>query len=722
NASAGVISIVTQKPKFDFGGNVEASYGNYNAVVVKGVVTGPLTDTIAASLAGGFNRRDGFAKDGGTGNRNNERHRWFARGQLLFEPDSPLSVRLIGDYGKIDENCCAVVNLRAAAPTGAILMLGGMVNPADRPFADVVYNNFDSTNKIENYGGSAQIDYDLGAAKLQSITSYRRTNALTNQDSDFSSADLLGRNWQDLRIKTFTQEFRVSAELADKVNALVGAFYFNEKIAQENELLLGTQFRPYADLLIRGQSANAFNLSQVEQLLGAAIGNPAAYVGRFFAPGTGFTENYRLKDESYSLFGQVDVELTDRLTLTGGIAYTHDKKRFVTNSASNEAFSAVPLAALIPNATNVLIAQNVAAALQIPVTQITPQIIQGFAMNPATAAIFQQIQAGSAAAAGQLPALGALQFLPPFLNVPNAIESGRVSDGDFSYTARLAYDVTDSINVYLGYATGYKAASVNLSRDSRPTPSDLVAIQAAGLGLPNLNSGSRYAGAEDSTLYEAGLKANWDLATANVAVFKQSIKGFQSNIFTGTGFFLANAGKQSVFGVEFEGTFRPVRPLTLSLSMTYLDGKYDRFLLSAFGDLSGSVPGGVSPLSATFGAQWDQDIGDDKLILRADYHYEAPFKLVEGLPGLVVKHPITGQVLSVDAALAAAREFKQEINDVNASITYAMSNGLELSVWGRNLLDDRTILQIFDSPAQVGSISGYLNQPRTYGISARFRW
>ena len=76
----------------------------------------------------------------------------------------------------------------------------------------------------------------------------------------------------------------------------------------------------------------------------------------------------------------------------------------------------------------------------------------------------------------------------------------------------------------------------------------------------------------------------------------------------------------------------------------------------------------------------------------------------------------------MSAALAAAREFKQDINDVNASLTYSMANGLDLSVWGRNLLNDRTILQIFDSPAQPGSISGYPNQPRTYGVAARYRF
>src|SRR3546814_6544085 len=47
--SADVISIITQKPRFDFGGSLEASYGNYDAIIVKGDVTGPISDTVARS-------------------------------------------------------------------------------------------------------------------------------------------------------------------------------------------------------------------------------------------------------------------------------------------------------------------------------------------------------------------------------------------------------------------------------------------------------------------------------------------------------------------------------------------------------------------------------------------------------------------------------------------------------------------------------------------------
>ena len=727
NASAGVISIVTKKPQFQFGGNVEASYGNYDAVVVKGTVTGPLSENVAFSLAGGLNKRDGIVRDLATGERTNERDRWFGRGQLLFDNHDGLELRLIGDYGKIDENCCAVVNLRQATPTAAIFALGGAVNQPGEKYDNIVYNNFESSNRIENWGVSGQLDYDLGATKLTSITSYRRTNALTNQDSDFSSADLLGRNWQDLRIKTFTQELRANFEVGERITGLIGGYYFNEKIDQNNEVFWGDDARPYANLLVQSLSGGALSVPALETAFGAYEGNPAKYAGQFFASGTGLTEAYKLKNEAWSIFGQLDFEVAPGLTVTGGLNYTHDKKRFATNTTSNDVFSGINFDDPRYSAFRQQLLLG-GALRSVGVDPTNPAAIFAFATNPQTAPIYQQLVGfanGNAnnPAANPLNPLRALQYFPQFMNVPNAVEPGKVSDGDFSYTARVAWDVTPTVNFYAAWATGYKAASINLSRDSRPTPADLVELRAQGLAVTNLTSGSRFANAENSTVYEAGIKGNWGIVSANVAVFKQEIKNFQSNIFTGSGFFLANAGKQSAFGIEFEGSAKPIDQLTLTMAWTYLDPKYDTFQLSAFGDLSGTTPAGVPPLSATFSAEFVQPVGTrgDRIILRGDYHYESQFRLVEGLPGLVVRDS-AGNVTDVSAALAAAREFKQDINDMNASLTYAMANGLELTVWGRNLLNDRTILQIFDSPAQPGSISGYPNQPRTYGVAARYRF
>lgn len=731
NASAGIISFVTKEPQFDFGGNIEATYGRFNAVTVKGVVTGPITDNFAVSFAAGTNKRDGYVRDLGSNTRTNERDRWFMRGQFLVKPTDNLKMRMILDYAKIDENCCAVVNLRQANPgaTSVIFGLGGKLNDPTKPFGDVVYNNFPSSNQIENWGSSGQIDWDAGPIKLTSITAWRRNQSVTNQDSDFSSADLLGRNYQDLGIKTFTQEFRLTSDFDGPLNFVAGVFHFDETIKQRNQLYQGTQFRPYADNLIKLLSGGASNVLAVEGLLGAASGNPGLYIGRFFGAGKGMDESYRLRDKAFSAFGQIDFEVTDRLTLTGGLNYTKDKKNFSTNVAASEVFSSVQLQSLIPNATNVLIAQGVGKVLGttlVPTGFASPAQIQAVATGgfgaAAQTAYNTQVVPQATAGANSLLGLKSLQFLPPFLNVPNAVESGKVSDGDLSWTLRAAYDVNDAINVYVSYATGYKAASVNLSRDSRPFLYDQAAIVGAGLSLPNLTYGTRYAAPENSSVYEFGLKAKWGrMAAVNIAVFKQAIKGFQSNVFTGTGFALANAGKQSTWGVEFEGMFKPMDQLSLNLAATYLKPKYDDFTNSAFGDISGMKPAGVPPWSVTAGFTWDQPVGDNNLILAASFHHESAFTPVEGLAYPITSRPPTPAMVAASTA-AADLYGRHSVNELDASLTFAMANGLELGIWGRNLTNDRYIMQIFDTSAQSGSVSGYPSQPRTYGVTARFKF
>lgn len=660
NASAGVISIVTEKPQFDLGGNVEATYGNYDAVTLKGVVTGPLSDTVAASLSGGLNKRDGYNRDlGPAGGTTNERNRWFMRGQLLFQPSKDLSVRIIGDYGKIDENCCGVVNVLTAAPTAALELLNGAptaVNPDNAPFGNVVYNNIPSTNDIDNYGISGQIDYVSGPLKFTSITAWRKVTSLTNQDSDFTGTDLLGRNWQDQKISTFTQEFRIASDYDGPFNFLLGGFYFNEKINQANEIKWGSAADNYANLLIFQRAG--LSLAQVEAGLGAQPGT-------FFVEGSGLTEAYKLKNEAFSLFFQGDVKPTENLTLTGGIAYNKDKKSYTLNATSSDAFSKIALA-------------------------------------------------------GPFIALKPFQFFPEFLDVPNAVEPGKTKDDQFTYTARLAYDVTDQINAYVSFATGYKASSVNLSRDSRPLLADSAAL--AGQTVVNQTYGSRIADPEKSTVYEAGIKSSWGIGSANLAVFKQSIEGFQSNIFTGTGFALSNAGEQSTFGIEFEGTLRPINPFTLSLALTYLEPEFDSYKQSACGNVSGSTPAGIPKWSGTIGGQYEHEMSNgDKVIARANYHFESESQIVDCLPAFVVTNA-TGAITDAALGISMAKEFRRKVDEVDASITYAMKNGLELSIWGRNLTNDRYLISIFDSPAQKGSVSGYPNQPRTYGGSVRYRF
>lgn len=727
NASAGIISIVTAPPQFEFGGSAELSYGNYNAIVAKADITGPITDTVAFSLAGNYNRRDGYADDLFLGTDVNDRNRYGVRGQLLFEPNDGLTIRLIGDYDNIDENCCIAGNI-VNGPTGAIVqaLAGGRGIDAENIFSYDIFNNFLSTNEIQNYGGSGQIDYDIGSLTLTSITAYRQVRADTNQDSDFTGADLIGRNSQDLDIDTFTQELRISSDFDGPVNFLLGGYYFNEKIDQQNDIRFGTQFRAYGDQLVRAASGGALNVALLEQTFGALEGAPTRYVNAFFRNGDGLDEQYNLKDEAWSIFGTVDVELTDRLTLSGGFNYTQDRKRFSTDVDSTDVFSTINLddPRYAPFRNQLLfqggLAQQIGALSGLGRSATAAEIGAFAGANPV---VFGQVSAGVQAfatanqnspAANPLGGLRGFQFLPPFLNLPNSVESGRTSDNDLAYSVRASYELTDTVNIYATYATGFKASSINLSRDSRPLASDRAALIAAGLTRVNQGFGSRFAGPEESEVYEFGLKAQWDRVAANLAVFQQKVSGFQSNIFTGTGFALANAGEQSVFGFEFDGSVTPVDPLTFTLAVTYLDSVYDSFVNTGIAvpgqptpaqggpqvDLSGETPAGIPELSFNMGAVYTQEFGDDNsLALRVDYSYQSPVLIADNIPGI-----------------------KREQENLNASLTLGLSNGFEFSVWGRNILDDQYITTVFPSVAQAGSISGYPSLPRTYGATARYRF
>ncbi len=717
NASAGVISITTDEPKFKFGGKLEGTYGTYNAVVLKGTVTGPITPDFAVSLTAGYDHRNGYDHDLATGASINGRNREFVRGQALYQPDNQLKIRVIADFDRINELCCGVFNLVAGPTAPIITALGGQNNSTANIYANNTYSNFDSTNLIKNYGVSGQIDYDMGAIKLTSITAYRKSTSITNEDADFSSADLLRPFAQQLGIRTFTQELRLTSNLPGPINFLLGGFYFNEHVDQNNQLAFGNAFRPFADAQIRAATGNTQNVAALEGEFGAVQGNPNLYTGKFFAAGEGQNQTYGLTDNSASIFAQADFKVTDRLTLTGGINYTHDAKRFSAvvapgNGVTTDVFSSIDLNVMRNALTNAGISQTIGGILHLPGGFASPQQIGAFAgANPAA---FGQISAGAAAATAPLLGLKALQLNLPFLGVPNAVEPGKTNDGNVSYTARVAFDVDKVFKAYLDFSTGFKASSINLSRDSRPALADAAAIQAAGLTQTNQTYGSRFAGPENSTVYEAGLKANWGVASLNLAVFKEIIKGFQQNLFTGTGFYLANAGKESEFGIEAEGMIHPTHDMTLSSGLTYLNPKYDSFVLSAVGDLSGTKPAGIPSL--TFNAAIDNNhrFGNgDRLILRADWHYESRTAMVEGLPGFS-----TSQATQI----AEAQMFTRLVSEFDASATWSMHNGIDLMIWGRNITNQRHLITIFDSPAQAGSVSGYTNQPRTLGATARIKW
>ena len=181
---------------------------------------------------------------------------------------------------------------------------------------------------------------------------------------------------------------------------------------------------------------------------------------------------------------------------------------------------------------------------------------------------------------------------------------------------------------------------------------------------------------------------------------------FQSNLFTGTGFALSNAEQQSTRGFEFDTVITPADPLAITFAMTYLDATYDSFANSPVGDLTGMRPGGIPEFAISTSATYTHDFGysGNQLIARVDYNHESNVFVNNGLSSV------------------RDNNFRREVNLVNASLTLALANGIEIAGYVRNLTNDRYILTVFPSVAQSGSVSGYPSAPRTYGGTVRFKF
>ena len=371
NASAGVISVSTLLPEEETGGMLEVTAGNYGSKIVKGTVTGPVTDTIAYRLSASSNSSDGYADNLFDNSDVNNRNRSAVRGQLLIEPSDDLSIRVIADWNDMDEECCAASSLvygSAAAVSSALA--GGLQTPID-PWARDLYMNFSPNNKLEGKGLSVELDYDLSFATLTSITAARDQSVRSNFDADFSAADLVEENRTDYDFDTLTQEVRLTSNGEGPFQWMVGGYYSREDVATFRNVTYGTQMYDYADFLVTAGLSAAIAAQAIEGYLAAGfsrcrrrglwcqrsgIGIGSQWVDRglnyvgaafgvcvvntvscrdiFFVPGTGdVAENFTMDSRTYSLFGQIEYPLTDALTLTLGLDYTDDSKDVSANVA-----------------------------------------------------------------------------------------------------------------------------------------------------------------------------------------------------------------------------------------------------------------------------------------------------------------------------------------------------------------------------------------------------
>ena len=316
NTTAGAINITSREPTFAPEAQGEISLGDYGYHQLRASVSAPIiADRAAFRLSIADTHRDGFLTNLHNGSKAQDYDNFSIRGQLLVKPTDTLSVRLIGDYshqkqhyvlnipvayfGNYDSGATIANNIFARTSRAGYTLL-----PA-RPFAregdsDSHYQAF-----MKSYGASGQIDWDLGKIALTSITAYRWWDWNPANDGDSTSLPVMTKAQQANRQRQFSQELRLGSTGSNLIDWTVGAYYFWQTI--------------------RGYGASAYGSAAPDWFVPAV--NPVVSNAAL----NGFeTRSYsEPTTKSYALFGQASWNISEALSLTGGLRYTHEDKRGV---------------------------------------------------------------------------------------------------------------------------------------------------------------------------------------------------------------------------------------------------------------------------------------------------------------------------------------------------------------------------------------------------------
>ena len=772
NASSGLIHVITAKPKFNTEAYGEATIGNYNLRRIDLGITGAITDTIAARIDGVYMKRDGFLTDVISGRDINNRNRYVIRGQLLFQPSDDLSVRIIGDYSKRNEECCGAVYLPASdynatgpatgfnSPSTIARIergLGAVINdhPYDRETSITPGRNYNSD--VTDYGVSAELNYNFGAAELTSITAYRSNLYVRGQDADFNNLDILyrdGGGGASNRFRTFTQELRLQGTaFNDRLDWLVGGFYMDEKLRVKDNLSYGADYSGYAQCLTANTIANGLINSGNAALAGAGailvqpssptcintavagsvVGSlpPAnqtflsafARLGAFAGPSftnSGYTnlsiasgagartfngvttqDQFDQTDRNWSVFTHNIISLTSRFKLTLGVRYTHDKKSLDAVLRDNNSLCA-------------------------------------FFSGTPTLATFQTLPCLIPSAPGGLYA-----------------SSTSESENKWSGTAVLSWKPIDSILLYGSYSKGYKAGGYNLDRSALSRSNGNGAILSTAL-LSRLQFAP-----ELNTALELGMKYNGRAIDINFALFRQDFKDFQLNTFNGLNFEVAtvnscsnnlngaDADNSSVTGActgklrsgvrsqgaEIEIFTRPFKDAHANVGLTYVSTVYRQNLVaqnglplsSALFQLPGNNLSNAPELSMTGSFGWTPAIGTSGLrgLFYVDARYLSSFN--------------TGSDLDIE-------KVQNGFTVVNGRIgIHGRDNMWGIELWAQNLFNVNYKQVAFDSPLQGGCTqrganqgfctastgfanrstqlySAFLGEPRTFGLTLKAKF
>lgn len=263
---------------------------------MKGSINLPISDTVVLRVSGASLNQEGYQINA-LGQDLGDRGTNLIRGYLRWDASQDIEVLISLDYSDTDTNGSpnTLLGINRASP-GVRQAIAAGQDPTDDPMNDTERSGSTTRgfNDTQSFGASATINWELNDnLSVKSATTYRDLDVSAQFDFDGAEPVLFENHDVDRGTEVWSQELQLNGTLfSSRLSYVAGFFYYNEE-------------------------SNDSRIS-------ASIFNPGIPVPGASISGGRFTLPHEL--ESYAVYGQGTYDLTDRLSITGGIRWTWDEK------------------------------------------------------------------------------------------------------------------------------------------------------------------------------------------------------------------------------------------------------------------------------------------------------------------------------------------------------------------------------------------------------------
>jgi iron complex outermembrane receptor protein len=698
NTIGGAISVTSQRPDETLHGDLRVTAGAYDRIDARGSVNVPLSDVLYAKIAATTSNREGFVDSPNalSGDKLGDVNRDAFRGALRFVPNERFEADLSADYTRQREDGVPNV-LVNAYPGTSLALIGSLADPTSPSFLPppaplpppsfVDLHNLLATVPLGEQGGIAGLFPGVVPNPVFGQPTIGPGDVMDIDDDDIFNPSVLD-------LSSDTDIWGVALTLSYDLDwATVKSITSYREMEADVGFDTGAVAQTIAHLA-NGYDSDQF--SQELQLSGVAFGDRLTWLAGFyyfdqdglhldhlvdFTPVQVFSGT-KIENRSIAGFGQATFDVTDKLAVTFGMRYTDESKDFIV---PEDCFDLREPVALFDG--------TVVECAQMH-TVVDPKFLNAGFLSFVNAPVFPA-PGGRFCCLPVADAEGNLVSLVPGLTpgfelLPRGTTEQSVTD--WTPHASLVYRWSEDFMTYFSYSEGFKAGGfVQRVFPPRTEP-------------PSFDP-------ETAKVYEGGFK--WTTLAnrlqVNAAGFHTDYEDLHVQVNDGVAAVTRNAAAAEINGFELELSALPARGWLVQAGVGYLDAEYteleeanlvtDLYVLGLDSELVNAPE-----WSTSVGIQYDYPIPrfGGEITTRIDWSYRSEiYKDALNFPEL--------------------RQDGYHLLDL-AMIYRSADDTWEVSVFGKNITDERYIVSGYANALTYGTAFATLGRPAEWGVSFAYHF